>query len=128
MVTEYLVSWSSTREHGMHEETLIHATARYLPIALTIGLEARFRPDRRRMAGARPATPWNLAALLALNVIARRVGWWCYGNAGAVAAGIPTDPWIGRALTVTDVVAVDPPSTDRTGAHDGTGVEPWPAL
>jgi protein-S-isoprenylcysteine O-methyltransferase Ste14 len=41
---------------------------------------------------------WNLAALLPLNVVALRLGWWRFGTDVAVVAGVPADLWVGWAV------------------------------
>ena len=79
-------------------ELLVRAVALYLPILLVVALVIHRRPDRRRVAGALLATAWNLPALLAVNVVAVRAGWWSFEVSAAAVAGVPADLWIGWAL------------------------------
>jgi protein-S-isoprenylcysteine O-methyltransferase Ste14 len=79
-------------------ELAIRAAALYLPIALTIALAARVRPDRRHVAGALLATAWNGAGLLAVNLVAVEAGWWRFGVEAGAVAGVPADLWLGWAL------------------------------
>jgi len=79
-------------------ELVVRAAALYVPILLVVALGAQLRPDRRRVAGALLATAWNLAALLAVNLVALRLGWWSFGTGAATVAGVPADLWVGWAL------------------------------
>jgi protein-S-isoprenylcysteine O-methyltransferase Ste14 len=89
---------------------LLRAVALYMPILLTVALVVRRRPCRRRMAGVLLATAWNLPALLALNLVAVRAGWWSFDVSAGTVAGVPADLWIGWALlwgAVPVLVTVD---------------------
>lgn len=77
---------------------LVRAAALYLPILVVLALVVQVRPSRRRIAGALLATCWNLPALLALNLVAVRAGWWTFQPGAAAVAGVPADLWIGWAL------------------------------
>jgi len=77
---------------------LVRATALYLPILLVAALTLHRRPDRRQVAGAVLATAWNLVALLAVNLVAVRAGWWSFGTEVASVGGVPADLWVGWAL------------------------------
>lgn len=79
-------------------ELVVRAAALYLPIALVLALALHVRPGRRRIAGALLATAWALAALLVVNVLAVRIGWWRFGTDTASIAGVPADLWVGWAL------------------------------
>lgn len=79
-------------------EPLIRAAALYLPITITAVLAVYRRPGLARMAGAVLATSWNLAGLLALNVVALRCGWWTFETGSANVAGVPADLWVGWSL------------------------------
>lgn len=79
-------------------ELVVRATCLYVPSMLVIALVLHVRPGRRRIAGALLATTWNLATLLALNVVAVRVGWWRFDVGPAEVAGVPADLWVGWAL------------------------------
>lgn len=79
-------------------EALVRAAALYLPIAGILVLVVLRPPSRRRVAGALLATVWNLVALLAVNLVAARLGWWSFQAEAATVAGIPADLWLGWAL------------------------------
>lgn len=79
-------------------ELLVRAAALYLPILLVLALTLRRRAERERVAGALLATAWNIPALLAINLIAVRAGWWSFDAHTATVAGIPADLWLGWAL------------------------------
>ena len=79
-------------------ELMVRAVSLYLPILLTLALALHARPSRRRVAGAMLATAWNMSALLAVNLVAVRAGWWTFDAGSPLVAGIPADLWIGWAL------------------------------
>ncbi len=79
-------------------ELMVRAVSLYLPILLTIALALHARPSRRRVAGAMLATAWNVSALLAVNLVAVRVGWWTFDAGAPTVLGFPADLWIGWAL------------------------------
>ena len=79
-------------------ELVVRAAALYLPIATAMALVIYRRPDRGRAAAAVVAVSWNLFALLVLNVLAQRIGWWTFSTHTATVAGTPADLWIGWAL------------------------------
>jgi protein-S-isoprenylcysteine O-methyltransferase Ste14 len=79
-------------------ELMVRAASLYLPITITAALAFYRRPSRPRVAGAVLATAWNLAALLALNLIAMRNGWWTFDADTATVAAMPADLWVGWAL------------------------------
>lgn len=79
-------------------ELMVRAVSLYLPILLTIALALHARPSRRRVAGAMLATAWNVSALLTLNLVAVRAGWWTFDAGAPTVAGFPADLWIGWAL------------------------------
>lgn len=103
----------------------VRGAALYLPVALVVTLAGWGRPDRRRVAGAVVATVWNVVALLALNVVAVRAGWWAFpaadpagagGGAVEVAvavAGVPVELWVGWAL----LWGAGPVLAARSGGH-----------
>jgi protein-S-isoprenylcysteine O-methyltransferase Ste14 len=76
----------------------VRGVALYLPILLVVALAVHRRPDRRRTAAALLATAWNVPALLAVNLLAPRAGWWTFDASAATVAGVPADLWIGWAL------------------------------
>lgn len=77
---------------------MIRALAFYGPLALVVAAGALVRPDRRRAGAALLATLWDLAALLAVNVVAARAGWWRFDTVGGEVAGVPVEAWLGWAL------------------------------
>ena len=79
-------------------ELVVRAAALYLPVTIAMALAIWRQPDRRRIAGTVVAFAWNLAALLAINVLAQHFGWWTFSTDTASVAGIPADHWIGWAL------------------------------
>jgi protein-S-isoprenylcysteine O-methyltransferase Ste14 len=79
-------------------EFLVRAVSLYLPILLVLALALHRRPRRERVAGALLAAAWNIPALLAVNLIAMRAGWWSFDAHTATVAGIPADLWLGWAL------------------------------
>jgi protein-S-isoprenylcysteine O-methyltransferase Ste14 len=79
-------------------ELLVRAVSLYLPILLILALALHRRPRRERVAGALLAAAWNIPALLAVNLIAVRAGWWSFDAHTATVAGIPADLWLGWAL------------------------------
>ena len=82
----------------MAEPAAIRAVAFHGPMVVVVATAAVTRPDRRRAGAALLAGLWNLTALLAVNVLAVRVGWWRFGTAGGELAGVPVDLWFGWAL------------------------------
>lgn len=80
------------------DPALIRALAFYGPVAMVVATGAVTRPDRRRAGAALLATLWNLTALLAVNVVAVRAGWWRFDTVGGELAGVPVDAWFGWAL------------------------------
>lgn len=76
----------------------MRGVALYLPILLAVALAIHRPPDRRRTAGVLLAAAWNLPALLAVNLLAVRAGWWSFDLSGPTLAGMPADLWIGWAL------------------------------
>ncbi len=77
---------------------LVRATALYLPIVIAAIAVLYRRPTRRVITAAILATAWNLPALLALNVVAERLGWWTFGVEVGTIGGVPVDLWLGWAL------------------------------
>lgn len=79
-------------------EMLVRGVALYLPVLVTAALALHRRPDRARATAALVATAWNVPALLAVNVVAVRIGWWSFEADTATVAGVPADLWLGWAL------------------------------
>jgi protein-S-isoprenylcysteine O-methyltransferase Ste14 len=55
-------------------------------------------PPERRLAGAFLAMAWNVAALLPVNVLAIRMGWWRFGTGILAVSGVPAGLWVGWAV------------------------------
>ena len=77
---------------------LIRASALYVPLGVTALAWLASAPNRRERAAALLATAWNIPALLAVHVVAGRLGWWSYGVSDAVVAGFPVDLYLGWAV------------------------------
>lgn len=92
----------------MAEPAVIRAIAFYVPVLVVGATVAMTRPDRRRAGAALLAGLWNLAALLAVNVVAERAGWWRFDTAGGELAGVPVDVLLGWALLWGAVPAMLP--------------------
>lgn len=82
----------------MADPAVVRALAFYLPVLVVGATVALTRPDRRRGGAALLAGLWNVTALLAVNVVAVRAGWWHFNTAGGELAGVPVDLLIGWAL------------------------------
>ena len=78
--------------------SLIRAAALYVPLSLTAVVWLSLDPSRRERAAAILATAWNVPALLALHLAARKFGWWTFGVTDATIAGFPIDLYIGWAV------------------------------
>ncbi|MBW3595316.1 MAG: isoprenylcysteine carboxylmethyltransferase family protein, partial [Actinobacteria bacterium] len=68
------------------------------PAVLTFLLVAVRRPSRRLMAGIGLALAWNLWSVLALNIVALRLGWWSFDPTLPGFMGVPFEPWLGWVL------------------------------
>lgn len=79
-------------------ELALRAVVLYVPLLATVGLALRHGRDRRRLTAALLATAWNVPALLAVNALAQRAGWWSFGSDDVTVAGLPVDLWLGWAL------------------------------
>ena len=82
----------------MHDLGTLRTLALFAPILLASVLWAERNPGRRHQVGLGLALAWNLGTLLALNVVAARVGWWTFGTRGGELAGIPLDVLLGWAV------------------------------
>jgi len=82
----------------MGDPALVRALSFYGPAAVVITTALAVRPDRRRGGAALLAGLWNVTALLAVNVVAVRLGWWRFDSVGGELAGIPLDALLGWAL------------------------------
>ena len=82
----------------MADPALVRALSFYVPAAVVVATALAVRPDRRRGGAALLAGLWNVTALLAVNVVAVRAGWWRFDSVGGELAGIPFDALLGWAL------------------------------
>lgn len=92
------------------DDVVLRAALLYLPVIAVVALAWRAHPTAARVAAAVVATAWNLAGLLALNVIASGLGWWTFFDADVAVAGVPVEVWIGWTLWWGTVPAL---ATDR---------------
>lgn len=87
----------------MDRELAIRTSSLYAPIAVAAllwiwrqPLRAKPREQARRIgAGMLLAGAWNASALLIVNVIATRAGWWTFQVQAGLLAGIPVDLYVG---------------------------------
>ena len=77
---------------------IIRGGALLVPIALTAALWHWREPDRRLAAGVLLGVVWNATALLAVNLVAVRAGWWTFKAEGGLVFGLPLDVLIGWTL------------------------------
>ncbi|NMD56259.1 MULTISPECIES: methyltransferase family protein [Tsukamurella] len=68
-----------------------------------LAVAAALTADRRRRAGAALGALWNAVALVALNAVAVRAGWWSFGSPdhpvdGSTWSGVPIDVVLGWAV------------------------------
>jgi len=82
----------------MDARLLIRASALYAPLCLTAVAWLALAPNRRQRAAALLATGWNIPSLLAVHVVATRLGWWSFGVSDATVAGFPVDLYLGWAV------------------------------
>ena len=82
----------------MADVAVVRAVTFYGPLAAVVATAAAVRPDRRRAGAALLGGLWNLTALLAVNVVAARQGWWRFTTSGGEVAGVPVEAWFGWAL------------------------------
>lgn len=81
----------------MDRSFLIRALSLYVPLAGCFALWSWRKPSRAEATGALLATAWNVPALLVLNIVALRVGWWQFQAQGGVFLGVPVDLWLAWA-------------------------------
>jgi protein-S-isoprenylcysteine O-methyltransferase Ste14 len=82
----------------MNRSFVIRALSLYVPLLAAFVLWNWRKPARAEATGAVLASAWNLPALLALNLLAGRFGWWRFNALGAVFLGTPVDLWLGWAV------------------------------
>lgn len=74
---------------------LIRAGSLYAPIGLAVLLWWVRRPKLEERAGVLLASTWNASALLALNLLAARFGWWHFEASRGLFFGVPVDLYLG---------------------------------
>lgn len=82
----------------MHSAIVIRIVALYGPAMLVVLAWAMHPPSRSRAAAALVAFAWNAPALLLLNILAIRLGWWTFAPSPAQLAGVPVDLLLGWTL------------------------------
>jgi protein-S-isoprenylcysteine O-methyltransferase Ste14 len=81
----------------MDSHLLIRAASLYLVVALTAVAYVWRRPDARSLTAAGLGFAWNLPAILALHLVAVRLGWWHFDAEGGLLLGMPLDLWLSWA-------------------------------
>ena len=82
----------------MDATLLIRAAALYVPLCATAVVWLASAPNRRERAAALLATAWNMPALLAVHLVAGRLGWWSFDVTDATVARFPVDLYLGWAV------------------------------
>src|SRR5258705_483383 len=74
----------------------VRAASIYLAATSTLAL-ILYRRGRSWFAPALLGFTWNLTALLVVNVLADRAGWWHFDAEGGLLLGVPVDLWLSWA-------------------------------
>lgn len=82
----------------MTSPVLFRSLALLGPLAVTALAWFIRRPERRQTASAFLAFAWNFVALWVVNVVAIRVGAWCFHAQGGMLFGVPVDLLMGWSL------------------------------
>ena len=77
---------------------LIRAAGIFLPVLLMFGWCLWRKPARGQMVGALLACAWNIPALLLLNLLAARFGWWSFAAQGGLFQEMPIELYLGWTL------------------------------
>lgn len=80
------------------ETIIIRAFGIFLPAALVFAWCLRFKPARGQMVGALLACAWNFPALLLVNLLAMRFGWWSFVAQGGLIQKMPVELYLGWAI------------------------------
>src|SRR5687767_11021000 len=80
------------------DASLIRALGLIVPLGLTLALWAWRRPARRPAAAVLLACAWNVPALLVVQLLAARFGWWHFEARGGLLLGMPFDLYLGWVL------------------------------
>jgi protein-S-isoprenylcysteine O-methyltransferase Ste14 len=70
---------------------VVRAGSLYITTVLTAAVWLWRRPPSRTIGAAMLAFIWNVPAVLLLNLLARRVGWWDFDARGGLLLGVPVD-------------------------------------
>jgi protein-S-isoprenylcysteine O-methyltransferase Ste14 len=76
---------------------LVRAASLYLAVMLTAVACLWRRPGHRAVVAAGLALAWNVPAILALQVLAMRAGWWDFDARGGLLLGMPVDLFLAWA-------------------------------
>jgi protein-S-isoprenylcysteine O-methyltransferase Ste14 len=76
---------------------LVRAASVYLAVVLTTAVCVWRRPSNRTVVGAGLALAWNVPAILALQLMAMRAGWWQFDARGGLLLGMPVDLFLSWA-------------------------------
>ncbi len=76
---------------------LVRSASLYVAVVLTTAAYVWRRPGRRGIVAAGLAFAWNVPAILALQVIATRAGWWDFDAQGGLLLGMPVDLFLAWA-------------------------------
>jgi protein-S-isoprenylcysteine O-methyltransferase Ste14 len=90
----------------MDRTLIIRVFCLYAPLLGSLFVWNWRKPVRAEAVGALLASAWNVPALLALNVLAFRLGWWRFNASGAMFLGTPVDLWLGWATLWGAVAAL----------------------
>ena len=80
------------------DASLIRALGLLVPLVVTLALWLWRKPARRPAAAALLACAWNLPALVVVQLLAVRFGWWRFEAQGGLLLGMPVDLYLGWVL------------------------------
>lgn len=80
------------------DPALVRSLGLALPVIAVVVLCVRRPPVPRELASMVLASAWALLALLPVNLVALRLGWWTYDVDGAVWHGVAVDLWLAWAV------------------------------
>ena len=89
---------------------IIRAVSLYITAVLTCTVWLWRRPAKRQMTGAFLAVVWNISAVLLLQIVATRLGWWAFDVHGGTLLGIPVDLYLEWAWLWGAIPAIAFPS------------------
>src|SRR5687768_3006400 len=85
---------------------IIRGISLLLPVLLLWLAWIKVRPDRRLAGAAVVAFAWQLPALLFVQELNLRAGWWHFEADGGLLRGMPADLWLGWAVLWGAVPAI----------------------